>query len=173
MRHADPRTTLRYDMAKANLDRHAAHAVAAYLAGMSIGSAPSDRVKINELNRRYCRSMSDELTAERAIRIWCGDRLGDAGDGASFLFLAKRGSRFFSSRSVGWRSPPTWRGISSSAVRDASAGRCRRRSSTHCNSLSTTRAPAHRCRSNQPGSLSLARSRPRRLRGQSSLVARR
>jgi integrase len=37
MRHADPRTTLRYDMAKANLDRHAAHAVAAYLAGMSTG----------------------------------------------------------------------------------------------------------------------------------------
>jgi site-specific recombinase XerD len=37
MRHADPRTTLRYDMAKANLDRHAAHAIAAYLAGMSTG----------------------------------------------------------------------------------------------------------------------------------------
>ena len=37
MRHADPRTTLRYDMAKNNLDRHAAHAVAAYLAGMSTG----------------------------------------------------------------------------------------------------------------------------------------
>jgi integrase/recombinase XerD len=37
MRHSDPRTTLRYDMAKTNLDRHAAHAVAAYLAGMSSG----------------------------------------------------------------------------------------------------------------------------------------
>jgi site-specific recombinase XerD len=37
MRHNDPRTTLRYDMAKTNLDRHAAHAVAAYLAGMSTG----------------------------------------------------------------------------------------------------------------------------------------
>jgi integrase/recombinase XerD len=37
MRHADPRTTLRYDMAKTNLDRHASHAVAAYLAGMSTG----------------------------------------------------------------------------------------------------------------------------------------
>jgi len=37
MRHADPRTTLRYDMAKTNLDRHAAHTVAAYLAGMSTG----------------------------------------------------------------------------------------------------------------------------------------
>jgi len=37
MRHSDPRTTLRYDMAKTNLDRHAAHAVAAYLAGMSVG----------------------------------------------------------------------------------------------------------------------------------------
>jgi hypothetical protein len=36
-RHADPRTTMRYDMAKANLDRHAARAVAAYLAGMSTG----------------------------------------------------------------------------------------------------------------------------------------
>jgi integrase/recombinase XerD len=32
MRHADPRTTMRYDMARANLDRHAAHDVAAYLA---------------------------------------------------------------------------------------------------------------------------------------------
>lgn len=37
MRHADPRTTLRYDMAKANLDRHAARALAAYLAGMRPG----------------------------------------------------------------------------------------------------------------------------------------
>ena len=37
MRHSDPRTTMRYDMAQANLDRHAAHAVAAYLAGMSNG----------------------------------------------------------------------------------------------------------------------------------------
>jgi len=37
MRHVDPRTTIRYDMAKANLDRRAAHAVAAYLAGVSTG----------------------------------------------------------------------------------------------------------------------------------------
>ena len=37
MRHADSRTTLRYDLATANLDRHAAHAVAAYLARMSTG----------------------------------------------------------------------------------------------------------------------------------------
>jgi site-specific recombinase XerD len=37
MRHSDPRTTMRYDMAQANLDRHAAHVVAAYLAGMSSG----------------------------------------------------------------------------------------------------------------------------------------
>ena len=37
MRHADPGTTMRYDMAKANLDRHAAHAVAAYLADLSTG----------------------------------------------------------------------------------------------------------------------------------------
>jgi integrase/recombinase XerD len=37
MRHADPRTTMRYDMAGDNLDRHAAHAVAASLAGMSTG----------------------------------------------------------------------------------------------------------------------------------------
>jgi integrase/recombinase XerD len=37
MRHADSRTTLRYDMSRANLDRHAAHAVAAYLAGMTVG----------------------------------------------------------------------------------------------------------------------------------------
>jgi integrase/recombinase XerD len=37
MRHADSRTTLRYDMSRANLDRHAAHPVAAYLAGMAVG----------------------------------------------------------------------------------------------------------------------------------------
>ena len=37
MRHADARTTIRYDMARANLDRHAAHSVAAYLAGMAVG----------------------------------------------------------------------------------------------------------------------------------------
>ena len=36
MRHAGARTTIRYDMARANLDRHAAHSVAAYLAGMAI-----------------------------------------------------------------------------------------------------------------------------------------
>ena len=35
--HSDSRTTLRYDMSRANLDRHAAHPVAAYLAGMAIG----------------------------------------------------------------------------------------------------------------------------------------
>lgn len=37
MRHADSRTTMRYDIARANLDRHAAHPVAAYLAGMALG----------------------------------------------------------------------------------------------------------------------------------------
>jgi len=37
MRHSDARTTMRYDMARANLDRHAAHNVAAYLAGMAVG----------------------------------------------------------------------------------------------------------------------------------------
>lgn len=37
MRHADPCTTMRYDKAEATLDRHAAHAVAAYLAGMRTG----------------------------------------------------------------------------------------------------------------------------------------
>ena len=37
MRHADARTTIRCDMARANLNRHAAHSVAAYLAGMAIG----------------------------------------------------------------------------------------------------------------------------------------
>jgi len=37
MRHSDSRTTPRYDMSRANLDRHAAHPVAAYLAGMAIG----------------------------------------------------------------------------------------------------------------------------------------
>jgi hypothetical protein len=37
MRHADLRTTMRYAIAMANLDGHAAHAVAAELAGMSTG----------------------------------------------------------------------------------------------------------------------------------------
>jgi integrase/recombinase XerD len=31
--HADPRTTMRYDPARASLDRHATYIVAAYLAG--------------------------------------------------------------------------------------------------------------------------------------------
>ena len=31
--HADPRTTVRYDRARASLDRHATYVVAAYLAG--------------------------------------------------------------------------------------------------------------------------------------------
>jgi hypothetical protein len=37
MRHTDARTTIRYDMTCANPDRHAAHSVAAYLAGMAVG----------------------------------------------------------------------------------------------------------------------------------------
>ena len=47
MRHADRRTPMRFDMAKANLDRHAAHAVAAYLAGMSTGLRPAPWVATN------------------------------------------------------------------------------------------------------------------------------
>ena len=31
--HADPRTTMRYDRARASLDRHATYMVAAYIAG--------------------------------------------------------------------------------------------------------------------------------------------
>jgi len=31
--HADPRTTMRYDRARASLDRHATYIVAAYVAG--------------------------------------------------------------------------------------------------------------------------------------------
>ncbi len=37
MRHADARNTILCDMARTNLDRHAAHSVAAYIAGMAIG----------------------------------------------------------------------------------------------------------------------------------------
>jgi hypothetical protein len=36
MRQSDTRATVRYDMARANLDRHAAHPVAACLAGMAM-----------------------------------------------------------------------------------------------------------------------------------------
>jgi integrase len=39
MRHADSRTTMRYDMDRANLDRHAAHAVAPTSPGWPPGSA--------------------------------------------------------------------------------------------------------------------------------------
>lgn len=35
MRHADPRTTGLYDMAKNDKDRHACHRVASFLAGMT------------------------------------------------------------------------------------------------------------------------------------------
>lgn len=35
MRHSDPRTTIRYDTALANLGRHAAHG-AAYLGGTAV-----------------------------------------------------------------------------------------------------------------------------------------
>lgn len=35
MRHSDPRTTGKYDMAKNNKDRHASHRVASFLAGMT------------------------------------------------------------------------------------------------------------------------------------------
>ena len=33
--HADPRTTMRYDRARASLDRHATYVVAAYVAGVA------------------------------------------------------------------------------------------------------------------------------------------
>lgn len=35
VRHADPRTTTRYDRARNNLDRHASHIVTAFIAGAS------------------------------------------------------------------------------------------------------------------------------------------
>lgn len=35
MRHADPRTTGLYDMAKNNKDRHASHRVTSFLVGMT------------------------------------------------------------------------------------------------------------------------------------------
>jgi integrase/recombinase XerD len=35
MRHADPRSTGLYDMARTNKDRHASHRVASFLAGMT------------------------------------------------------------------------------------------------------------------------------------------
>jgi hypothetical protein len=56
MRHADARTTIRYDMARANLDRFAAHSVAAYLAGMALGRAGArrdHRVQWNRTRRRW------------------------------------------------------------------------------------------------------------------------
>ena len=40
MRHADPRTTGLYDMAKNNKDRHASHRVASFLAGMTVSPDP-------------------------------------------------------------------------------------------------------------------------------------
>jgi integrase/recombinase XerD len=37
MRYADARTAIPYSMSRANLTRHAAHTVAAYVAGMAMG----------------------------------------------------------------------------------------------------------------------------------------
>jgi len=45
--HADPRTTMRYDRARASLDRHAAYIVAAYVAGtarQALGKPRSFRI---------------------------------------------------------------------------------------------------------------------------------
>jgi hypothetical protein len=39
--HADPRTTMRYDRARASLDRHATYIVAAYVAGAAAEPPPS------------------------------------------------------------------------------------------------------------------------------------
>jgi len=64
MRHADARTTIRYDMARANLDRHAAHSVAAYLAGMAIGGHRS--------SGRLLRERLSSVGAAAGLRWrWC------------------------------------------------------------------------------------------------------
>lgn len=47
MRHADTRTTMRFDLARANLDRHAAHP--------SLPSSPVWRWTDNHDQRGYCR----------------------------------------------------------------------------------------------------------------------
>ena len=43
-RHADPRTTTRYDRARHNLDRHASYIVTAFVAGAAYWLADSARV---------------------------------------------------------------------------------------------------------------------------------
>ncbi len=70
MRHAEPRRTLRYDMAKANLDRHAAHAVAAYLAGMSTGGRAGGHVKIDDPTGDAVRSCPPLITSPRSLMRW-------------------------------------------------------------------------------------------------------
>ena len=60
-RHADPRTTMRYDRARQNLDRHPNYILAAYMAsgtwsslrlpGSSSGRRPALRVRASWLSR--------------------------------------------------------------------------------------------------------------------------
>lgn len=50
MRQADARTTIRYDMARAKLDRHAAHSVAAYLRhGYELADASGRSRHVNDV----------------------------------------------------------------------------------------------------------------------------
>jgi integrase/recombinase XerD len=39
--HADPRTTMRYDRARASLDRHATYVVSSYIAGAARNQPPA------------------------------------------------------------------------------------------------------------------------------------
>jgi hypothetical protein len=49
-RHADPRTTMRYDRASPNLDRHPNYILAAYMASGTKRHCPADE---RESNRKY------------------------------------------------------------------------------------------------------------------------
>jgi hypothetical protein len=60
--HTDPRTTMRYDRARASLDRHATYVVVAYLAG----AVPSRRPEMGVLHHLPLTNPSSSHDAESA-----------------------------------------------------------------------------------------------------------
>jgi integrase len=49
--HADPRTTMRYDRARGNLDRHATYIVSTFIAGATRPASPSPTTATSDTER--------------------------------------------------------------------------------------------------------------------------
>jgi integrase len=49
--HADPRTTMRYDRARSNLDRHATYILATFVAGVTRPAQPSPTAVTSDTER--------------------------------------------------------------------------------------------------------------------------